>query len=372
MRLALTISSMRAGGAERILSVLANHWDAQGHDVRIFTFSPVNEASFFKLHGRVGLTNLNREGDSLGVCAKISGNWQRLKGLRKSIRAWAPDIVISFGDTTNVLTILSMLGTGIPVIASERTYPGRHRIGRMWEMLRMATYPLADAVTVQTEAAKACLSGVDESSLYVIPNPVTIEDNPEGKCPVPFDRFALCVGRQTWEKGFDMAIAAFAGVSARYPKWGLVLVGDGSERAALEKQAAEAGVADKVFFPGIVVSPKGYYEAADLFVLPSRYEGFPNALCEAMAFGTPIVAYDCLAGPGEIVRHEKDGLLVTPESVSDLAKALERLMEDGDLRVRFGKNAREIAKRYDKDAVLGGWQRLIEDVISKKGTGSRG
>jgi glycosyltransferase involved in cell wall biosynthesis len=106
-------------------------------------------------------------------------------------------------------------------------------------------------------------------------------------------------------------------------------------------------------------------ERAAVFVLPSRYEGFPNALIEAMAMGCAVVAADCGSGPGEIVRNEIDGLLVPPEDTESLARALRRVLEDATLRTALGKAALEVRERFAAHSILPKWEAVIEGVIRK-------
>jgi glycosyltransferase involved in cell wall biosynthesis len=116
----------------------------------------------------------------------------------------------------------------------------------------------------------------------------------------------------------------------------LLILGDGSERAALERQAVELGLQDSVLMPGLVRDPERWLQHAQLYVLSSRFEGFPNALLEAMQCGVAVAAFDCPSGPGEIVRHEQTGLLVPAGDVDALAAAIARLAADADLRQRLG------------------------------------
>ncbi len=165
------------------------------------------------------------------------------------------------------------------------------------------------------------------------------------------------------QKGFDLLIEAFALLAADHPDWSLLILGEGPERVALQARIEHLGVAAAVQLPGHVGNLADWYRRADLFVLSSRYEGFPNVLAEAMAHGCAAVSFDCPTGPRDIVRDEVDGLLVTPSGGPPaLAGALSRLMQDESLRRRMAVNAREVADRFASDRILGLWTQALSTV----------
>ncbi len=169
------------------------------------------------------------------------------------------------------------------------------------------------------------------------------------------------------QKGFDLLISAVASLYPKYPEWQLVIVGEGPERPALERQAARLGLANVVHFPGWVSQPYDYYHTAGVFVLSSRFEGFPNALLEAMAAGCAVVATDCPSGPKSIVSHGVNGLLVPSGDPQALALALGRLLADEGERARFGLAARGVLDRFAPGEVLPQWSRLFMSLQPTSG-----
>jgi glycosyltransferase involved in cell wall biosynthesis len=169
----------------------------------------------------------------------------------------------------------------------------------------------------------------------------------------------------TREKGFDILIDAFARVAPRFEQWRLAIAGDGPLRPRLEAQAAASGVGDRIDFIGLRPDIDAVFGEAAIFALPSRFEGFPNALCEAMAHGLAVVASDCPSGPAEIVRPGTDGLLVSREDTDELAGALARLMADPGERTRLGASARGITERFAPAAVMRRWEELLLDVLGR-------
>lgn len=141
----------------------------------------------------------------------------------------------------------------------------------------------------------------------------------------------LAMGRLAHEKGFDFLLNAYARLAEEYPDWDLWIWGDGPERATLEIQVTALGLAGRVFLPGRTKQPWDEMEKADIFVLPSRFEGFGMVMLEAMGLGTPVIAFDCPSGPREVSRNGQP-----PQDADALAVAMARIMNDRDERVRLG------------------------------------
>ncbi len=363
MRITLVISSLNGGGAERVMSILANYWAQSGQDVVLITHSAGQDA--YAVSDHVRRVRLVLEWNSLHLGDALRNNANRIRTLRRIIRESRPDIVISFVDTTNILTLSSCLGCRFPVIVSERTDPRQHRIGRIWTMLRRLLYPYAAAVVVQTPSVRQwALTFLPSKAVHTIPNPIlpsSVKRNFE-RVGEGGKRTVVAMGRLTIEKGHDLLIRAAALVLEKHPAWTLMILGDGLERQNLEKLAADLGVSHQICFQGHIKEPNALLYQADLFVLPSRFEGFPNALLEAMVCGLPVISADCPSGPREIIRDGVDGVLVPPEDVDALAAAMDRLMSDKDERNRLAHRAPEVLNRFGIEQVMGMWEDLLQQV----------
>ncbi|MBU1248928.1 MAG: glycosyltransferase family 4 protein [Proteobacteria bacterium] len=364
LRLCLIISSLGSGGAERVLAQLANHWAEAGHHVSVLTLSGPEKPIFHTMAQEIHLRQLGVAENTIGIFAKITKLIHRRQTLRTRILAARPHVVISFLDTTNILTLLATRGLELPVIVCERTDPTAHDPGLFWRLLRRLCYPNAARIVVQTQAVFSRLSTSWRKRTIVIPNPIPHPGNAQ-LTPPPLPRpVLLTVGRFTWEKGHDLLLGAFSRVTAAHPAWQLAILGDGPCRSALEAQTETLGLKDRVHFMGLVNNVSEYMFHADAFVLPSRYEGFPNALCEAMACGLPCIAFDCPSGPSEIIRHKIDGLLVSPGDISALALAMDDIMGNPEYRADLAARAPEICDRFSEHSVFSQWDSLVCETAS--------
>jgi GalNAc-alpha-(1->4)-GalNAc-alpha-(1->3)-diNAcBac-PP-undecaprenol alpha-1,4-N-acetyl-D-galactosaminyltransferase len=272
--------------------------------------------------------------------------------------------VISFMDRTNVIAILATRGLNIPILVSERNDPEMLSPGKMWEVLRQWTYPFADRITVQTERAGKYFPRLRDR-VVVMPNPVVLPPDAITGLPpqLPGDRQLIAIGRLDPQKGFDLLLRAFARLADQHQTWNLTILGEGELRAELETLRTELGLQYRVQLLGRVSNPHDYLKQADIFVMSSRFEGFPNALCEAMACGLAVISTDCRNGPREIIRDGVDGMLVPTEDVPALAIAMEQLMSDEAKRKSLANRSAEITQRFGLEQVMLLWETLIDEVI---------
>lgn len=363
MRITLVISSLSAGGAERVMSYMANYWAKKGWAVTLITMSKMDR-DFFPVEDRVVRVSLGLAGDSSGGFDAILNNVKRLLSLRSAIQSSRPDVVISFMESVSVLTLLATRFTGIPVIVSEHNDPHQHNIGKVWGWLRRRVYPQAAALVVLTQNVLGwAVELVGEKKAFVIPNSITRNENRAvkrgGEFPQPF---ILAVGRLAFQKGFEFLLQAFKSVSQKNPEWSLVILGEGSERASLEAMVKALEIEDRVHLPGRHADPMSVMEQAPIFVMSSRYEGFPIVLLEALACGTPSISFNCPSGPSDVIRHGIDGILVPPEDVGALADAMQDLMTHPEKREKLALRAKEVTDRFGEERVMGMWETLIETI----------
>lgn len=378
-RLTIVIHSLDGGGAEWTAARMANHWAEVGHTVSLITLDSA-ESDRYRVAPAVHREALDVMGHSPNPLAALRNNVRRISVLRQAIAASAAQQVISLTDKTNVLTLIACRKLHVPVIVAERTDPRYHEIGPVWSYLRQRFYPYAAALVVQTDDVRDALRPTMAGRpIYAVPNLVDVGNHKEPNDPdqsvraeadlmeksdIPFSsperKRVVGMGRLTHEKGFDLLIRAFAQTAGRRPQWDLVIYGEGPEREPLQDLASELKLAERVSLPGWTDHPQAVWSSTDLFVLPSRYEGFPNALLEAMAAGLPVISFDCPSGPYEIIRDGYDGLLVRAESVEWLAAAMDRLMRDNQARDLLASKAPEVLERFSSCRYYARWEAVLD------------
>ena len=366
-RLLIHIYSMGSGGAERVTANLANYWASKGWEITIVTLAR-QELDFYELHSAVKRISLDLAGDSVTVMAGLRHNIRRVIALRGVLRQIQPDIALGMMSTANVLLALASLGlSGLRTIGSEHIHPPELPLGYLWDTLRRYTYRLLNAVTALTSDSKDWIeNNTNARKISVIPNAVSyplLAQEPRIIPKASERKKLLAVGRLNEQKGFDLLIESFFNLSAKYPDWDLIILGEGSLRPALEKQIRNLGLENRIFLQGRVGNLGEWYESADLFVMSSRFEGFGNTLVEAMAYGLPAVSFDCDTGPRDIIRHELDGLLVPSGDVIALTATLDKMMSNDTLRLRLAERAIEVRERFSMEKITRLWEQLFDEVL---------
>jgi glycosyltransferase involved in cell wall biosynthesis len=370
MRLLIFIYSMGSGGAERVSSSLANYWANKGWEITIITLAP-QSLDFYELHPAIKRIALDLADESDNILAGLWQNIRRSVALRRVLHQVQPDIALGMMTTANVLLALAALGLpSLRSIGAEHTHPPQIPLGYIWETLRRHTYGLLDAVTALSGESKDWIkTNTNAQRVTVIPNAVTWPLPGQEPRIIPSTTYRserqllLAVGRLDAGKGFDWLIEAFSNLADKHPGWDLVILGEGILRATLEGQVRKSGLEHRIFLPGRAGNISEWYESADLFVMSSRFEGFPMTLVEAMAHGLAAVSFDCNTGPRDIIRHELDGLLVPLGNVAELTAALDRLINDTLIRQRFAERAIEVRERFSMERIAGMWEKLFKEIL---------
>ncbi|PTY06632.1 glycosyltransferase family 4 protein [Opitutaceae bacterium EW11] len=357
-RIVLVSSRLGGGGAERIVAILANHWATCGHEVIVVLLRRDISAEY-PVHQDVRVVRL-------GLIGERNPPWNpanlvRLAGLRRGLVRLTPDLVISFLEKLNVAVLLSLVGTGVPVIATEHLAPWMNPLGFPWEVLRRRTYRRARSVISPTREISAWLSERMPGRFATIPYPfVSYAERPASAR----QKVILAVGRLDVQKGFDVLIEAFAQVASRRPEWTLEVAGEGPFRSTLRAQIDRLGLGSRVRLLGQIAEMAERYGGAEVFVLASRHEAYPMALCEAMSAGCPVIATDCPTGPREILGNPPAGLLVPSERPDLLAQALDRLVADTAIRERLRHSALQRSAELKETGGLAGWDRALAEWTS--------
>jgi glycosyltransferase involved in cell wall biosynthesis len=284
----------------------------------------------------------------------------RVRWLRRRFQERRPRAIISFLGGYNIETLLAARGLGIRVVISERNDPALQRLGPPWQRLRPKIYPEADLVTANSAGALQHMPYVPEAKRRQVANPLSIPH-----CPPQIERGQnrlVYVGRLIEQKAPEVLLEAFAQVADALPEWRLDIVGDGNMRTELEAVVRARNLAGRVSFHGQQADVFPFLFSASIFVLPSRFEGMPNAMLEAMGCGLAIIVSDASPGPLELIQHEKTGLVVPVDDAKALADAMRRLCNDEPLRGRLQQAASKVAERMALPRVAADWEAMLASI----------
>lgn len=359
-KIIFVIRSLAGGGAERVISNLANHFCKIGYKVTLVCldedevkYALVQEVNFLWLLKRSSKNNLLYR----GYYALLT--FYRLFDLIKRMQ---PHYCISFTTSVNIWTGICCLLLNKNYIVSERTSPyySLEKLNSFTNWVAFRIYNKAKAVVLPSkkmiETFKSLRNFKKLKNLIAIYNPIHVFNafNAGEEFPNPF---ILSVGRLDYDKGFDLLIEAFA--SIRNQNVDLLISGSGTNKEILEKRAADLGLKSRVKFIGFQKNLQDYYSKATVFVLASRVEGYPNALVEAMSMGAAVISTDCDFGPAEIIQHGVNGWLVPVNATEALKNAIDKLLEDEQLRITLSSNARRINETNSIDNIAEEWNNLI-------------
>lgn len=358
------------GGAERVLTTVASGLAARGHAVTAVTFDAPGGRSFYPLDPGVSRISLGI-GPTTGKTG-LKSFLERLPALRQTVREERPDVVVGFMHSMFVPLAFAMLGSGVPLVASEHIVP-EHYQGRGVEFVLFKLGCLmSKRVTVLSEAVRELYPRILRKRMTPMPNPVVARDNcnvdvlAENTSP----KTVLSVGRLEAQKDHLTLIKAFALISDRFADWNVRIVGDGSLRSELEVAVSELALTDRVTMVESTDRIENEYARAQLFAVPSRFESFGLVTAEALAVGLPVIGFADCPGTNELIVHDVNGWLVDVSNdqgrVEAFANGLSTLLDDGALRKRLGvEGPRSIAK-FDPESVVTEWENLLDTVIQHR------
>ena len=400
----LVLPHLGSGGAQKVALLAAGFFMAKGWRVRLVTMlpgpaqahaipegllltdlAPAVDALWKRYHARpwvlhalhrlsarlvmgplVGLLEPVRPGQRhwrsqlLRWCVQaIDGppSWE----LERLLQDQSPRRVVSFLSRTNMRICSALWWRDCHLVVSERNDLRKQQLPFPWPRFRRLLYRRADVLTANTTGVMDSLLPLFQArQLALLPNPLPMPVVPAAMGSAGDRQGFVSVARLVPQKGIDVLIRALAQTAGGAQSWGLTLVGDGPERGALEQQVQQAGLQNRVHFLGFRPDPQTLLLQSGVFVLPSRFEGMPNALLEAMAAGLPVIVTDASPGPLEVVEHGMNGWVVPSDDPSALADALDRLAADPNLRERLGAAARSTLRQSDWPVVGPIWESLVD------------
>jgi glycosyltransferase involved in cell wall biosynthesis len=361
MKIIFAIKAMNnpGGGAERVLAEVASGLAEMGYEIVLISFDAADGQSYYPLHQNIKRIALGI-GDTTRPATLLETS-RRILELRKIITGLKPDIVVGFMHSMFIPLGIALLGSSIPLVASEHVVP-QHYVTRPLERLLLKITPwLSSVITVVSEQARAAYPALLQKHMVVIPNPVSIRADGSADTIGSERKVLLTVGRLSAEKDHITLIRAFAGIADNFPDWDLRIIGEGELRTLLKNEINRLHLQGRVQMPGSKSAIYNEYSQAQLFVVSSRYESFGLAAAEALAHGLPVIGFADCTGINTLIRHDENGILVEgKDRVQALAEGLQSLMSDPARRNRLGSQAKTSINNLDLSVIVGMWQELLK------------
>lgn len=353
--------NLKAGGAERVISILSNKFVHKGLIVDLYTW--YNTDIFYEFDERV-------QTHQIPIESKRTDYYGQMKWFRKEAKKKLPDVILSFLAPFNILTVFSLVGLKIPVLVAERNDPYfvSPSNNAFWKIVRNIAYKMADGILVQTQVNKSHFPKYLQNKSTIIYNPVTFSETKIGiALNTPKKKEIVSVTRLEKQKNIDMLIQAYSIFQKNHPDYTLTIYGDGAERNRLEKKIKEMNLQDKIFLPGRKQNVHDLIIGASIFAMASNFEGMSNSLIEAMCLGLPCISTR-VSGAVDLIKNDDNGLLVDIGNVNQLSIALSKLAEDDKFRLKIGKNATRLYDFLNVDIVAQEWLEYISKYTNENKT----
>ncbi len=353
MKIDFYISSLSGGGAEHVLTNIARNTAAQGHDVCITTFE--KRPQFYEVDPRIRINRCDNT-----ERGKISEVIKDYRDTRRQLKERKADVVISFLSRTNMMLALAAPFTKSKIVVCDRNNR-RMSQSKFVFNLSCRLYRLTDKVGVQTNRARDSYPKYLHKKIFVIANPLDreqLDSQCKGLEPEK-THTVISVGRLEQAKDFETLISAFARTEKDYPDWDLKIYGKGKKHDLLQELIGQLGQQKRIKLCGTTKTPFLEMKKSSVFVLSTRYEGFPNVLCEAMYAGLPCISADCEFGPSELIKDGENGYLFPVGDVDQLYERLTELMSDKAKREQMGKLAKESTDFIESSRIYAQWNEMI-------------
>lgn len=354
MKLFVLVDQMQFGGAARVASIMLEGFAASGHEIMLETDLSFPPSYHIPENVRVM------------AMEKSKGALHRIMHHRQLIRSFKPDCIIAYLPPMYLdVWLATRCMRHIPIIASDHTSMNRD-LGWRNNFIRRHLYGLASITTILTEKDRRIL-GERVKCKEVVYNPLTFE--PVSTVDIYRDKTILCAGRlNSWDvKGFDRIIKIWGELSNLYPDWTLEIAGPGSDESVekIKEFIENAGVEQTTKLLGNIIDMQPLYQRSAVFALPSRVEGFPMVLLEAMSQGCACISFDFDGAITEITGHEKGCLIIADNNLEEFKDGLSALLDDENLRLKISSLAIESVKQYSVDRFIKHWNQILNRTIKK-------
>lgn len=346
-KIACIIHSLGIGGMERVMSLLLNDFVGREYVAVDLILIGKERKVEYSLSSRV---NIHRPSFDFDDRKRNQHTLKTLFFVRKKIAEIKPDSILSFGELWNNFVLLALFGLPFPVYISDRSQPNKD-LGKLHNFLRSKLYPKAAGFIAQTEyAAKNALKNKWNNNIKTIGNPIR-----EILCAKfsKREKIVVTVGRLIPTKNIIELVDLFLKIDVAH--WKLLIIGGNAKNMDLltkyRNYIEELGEGDRIKLMGSVKDVGKYYQKASIFAFSSSSEGFPNVIGEALSAELPVVAFDCIAGPSEMIEDGVNGFLVPVRSFDGFQEKLKMLMEDESLRKSFSEKAQVKIKKFEEQFI---------------------
>lgn len=359
MKIAFYINAIHEGGAERVMVNLASNFVNAGDDVILITsFKDTWEYPYSK---KIKRYILEKNGVS---SSKFKRNIFRILELRKVLKKETPDCIVSFMAEPNYRAIIASRGLKIKTIISVRNDPNKEYPGKIGKFLGRFLLPIADGCVFQTAEAQQWFPKKLQNKSKIIYNAVK-EDFFEVERHVEKNTVVTC-GRLEEQKNHRLLINAFELVLRKHPDTKLFIYGEGKLKGDLTELIINKGIENNVYLCGNSNNVPKILSEAEIFVLPSDYEGMPNALMEALASGVPCISTDCpCGGPKSLITDKINGRLISVNNEKQLVNTLNELLENKGIAEELGIEAHKRAFNFTPSKINETWHKYMESIVSK-------
>ncbi len=361
MKICLAISTMSSGGAERNTSILANYF-SKDNEVFILTLQKNNKA-FYKIDKNIKIISLDLLKNTKNFFLKFLNVIKRIYIIRLKLKKQKPDVLISFLETTNITLIISsfFLSSIKLKIVSDRNDPRYSERPIIISILKFLFYRFSDFVVLQTKKIKENYSFLENKKIKIIQNIISDKIKIKKNYKIKKKLKIISVGRLEPQKGYDILLKSLNILKKKKQNFSCDIFGTGSEKKKIKKNIIKFGLKNNVFLRGVNSDLLNHYKKYDLYILSSKFEGYPNSLLEALASGLTSISSDCDYGPSEIITNNLNGLLFKNRNHLDLYKKINFLLKNKSKFSEFGKNSKKKFRTtlFNKDKIIK-WEKLLK------------
>lgn len=357
MKVMLCINQLSKGGAERVVTNLANYL-SNNHKVTIVSVR--DQGIAYDINKNVKIYFL----DNKKAKNPIKKILNRVNKLNTIIKKEKVEAILSFLPMASFLSLFLKKRRKTKVIVSVRNDP-KVEYKKIQDFIAMKIlYPLADGFVFQTEDARKYFNKKIQNKSAIILNslnPDFIMDSYKGKR----EKTIVSVGRLSSQKNHLLLIKAFEKINNDFPEHKLIIYGEGEKREELESYIKEKNLTNFISLPGIENDIKNKIYKSNLFVLSSNYEGLPNALIEALALGIPCISTNCpCGGPKSLIKDDYNGLLTEVGNVDMMAHKIKYILKNEDFAKKIGINASKIKDKLNPNIINKEWEDYLNKIIN--------